>query len=722
MRILPKNREVLGIVLLVIWIIYSLAALLKTGFISDDAYNSQIKGRIIQDGITLGDRIFEEMAGWLLGSGRLMLSWAMTYSLYYYTQDPVTVKAIAVAVNTTVILLFYVFAKRETGSWRVALVACLLVPVCFQFRLWHDPILAFTLLMPITFALVMGALVLYQKYLDGSDRRFIVAAACVYVVAVLMYEIAVPLCVLFVVLAFARLRSVVGALINSLPFTGAAAMLMAVSAAFRLYLIKAGESTYPGAELHLDPHKLLTAFSVQTVASIPLSYFHFMQDRPALVLHRGDYAALVLFGLGLAALVYRIGREAVLPHWSNWLSWMGCAAMLLFLSAGLTSLSGHQDELIQAGFGFGYLPVYFQYFGLCMFVASLIWIVASRLRWPIALAIFSLLVGAGSATVAGVNLGLNRAVVAQSNQTYKYPRALLNAALKAGIASDMQEGAFLLRNMRFASDHTWALTLATGKTFDVCDPGDAAIIKGCLERMRPPHARLKAVASPDPKLAVTDAREGDVWTLSYNFDKKTGRTGRVLLGRVERVVTDSEGGAIAQLLVRDIRIYDLKLDQVRTLVLPAPVNFLHVIEEESEDMTEARPVASVLQPADDVDFQWLGRVYARDGNSANNLRWSSGDATLALHNFSGTPQTVAISMGLGIATAGTSTVVINYLDHAEKVAVKQVPVDYRKTLVLKPGRTEIRFSSDAPEIQNGDPRHIVFGVFNFKLMPVKQPG
>jgi hypothetical protein len=120
-----------------------------------------------------------------------------------------------------------------------------------------------------------------------------------------------------------------------------------------------------------------------------------------------------------------------------------------------------------------------------------------------------------------------------------------------------------------------------------------------------------------------------------------------------------------------------------------------------------------------VDYQWQGRIYARDGSYVNNLRWSSGDATLALHNLSGVTRTVDISMGLAIATPLQSTVKIKYPDQTETVAVTQTPKNYSRRVVLKPGRTDIFFTSDAPEIQNGDPRHIVFGVFNFKLMPVK---
>ena len=113
---ISKKTDVLVITLIVLWAIYNLAVLLKTGFMSDDAYNSQIRGQILEQGVSLNDRILSETIGWLKGSGRLMVvTWYMTYGLYYYTQDPVIVKSINIAISLAEFYAFIYFQKGKPG-------------------------------------------------------------------------------------------------------------------------------------------------------------------------------------------------------------------------------------------------------------------------------------------------------------------------------------------------------------------------------------------------------------------------------------------------------------------------------------------------------------------------------------------------------------------------------------------------------------------------------
>ena len=66
---------VIGILLLLLLFIsiYNFGVLLKTGFVGDDAYNSMIKGAIINQNISLNDRILSEIKGWTFGAGRIMI-------------------------------------------------------------------------------------------------------------------------------------------------------------------------------------------------------------------------------------------------------------------------------------------------------------------------------------------------------------------------------------------------------------------------------------------------------------------------------------------------------------------------------------------------------------------------------------------------------------------------------------------------------------------------
>ena len=711
-----KKYERVLLVLLFIWVIYNLAVLLQTGFIGDDAYNSQIKGAILQQGISLNDRILVEIEGWIKGSGRfLVLVWYMTYGIYYVTQNTVIIKAITIAIILGGILFFYIFSKRETGSSDLALLACFLIPVFFQFRLWHDPILLFTFLIPIIFMLTMGALVLFQKYLDREGLRYYFISAGMYLMALLMYEVAYPLCLLFLAIAYVRSRNMIKAIKQSLPFTVPAGLLLAASAVIRLSLNsnKLIQSTYPGADLHLDLDKLISAFEIQTSSTIPLIYYFFNKEHLATKLYSIDYLVLTLFWCGIAILIYKIGTSSLAPKFASWVT---SGVLLLFLPAALSSLSGHQVELNQAGYGFGYITVYIQYFGLCALIVAIVVFIARKIKGG-GVIILAIVVSAGITVVAAKNLKLNRAVALKTNVINVYPRHLLKAALEAGIADDMKDGAFLFRIMRYPSDWMWFYSTVTGKKFEVCDLSDTANYKACIAKIQSAQVTHDVLQSGvHGGIEVLDLSIQPVWILSYNFEKKAGKTGRVILGKVDRLVQNSQSKSPVQIIVSRIKVYDLQRNAVQKLNFEdAPVNFLKIVAEQTTDMSEVAPLNHVALLASDIGVEWLGKVYAREGTDNSNLHWSSGSATLMLHNLTDKPKRVVLTMGLGTPTTPASKLSVEYAGKTEILTLGQTPITYSKTLLLTPGSTEIKFTSDAKPIQNGDPRNIVFGIFNFKI-------
>lgn len=713
-----RKWQWLALLLLAVWTLFNLAALLKSGFISDDAYNSQIRGQIMQQGVTLNHRILEEVQGWLRGAGRLMLvTWYMTYSLYYFTQDVVVVKALTLAIIVVVIWIFYVFAKRETGSQGAALLGCMLLPCFFQFRAWHDPILAFTFLMPMTFGLTLGALVLFQRYLDGGARLLLLAGAVLYTLALLLYEIAFPLCLLFVAVAFDRERRILPAIRKSLAFTGPAAAVIAVSALFRMWFIRSSnyvQSTYPGAELHLDIGKFLSAFEIQAFSTVPLSYFFNAKDAVPLALKRGDFLALALFAATVAAVIFRLGRNGVRLRQGGWLT---CGAALILLPVGLTSLSGHQAELIQVGWGYGYIPVFLQYFGLCIVLVSLVVWVAARIRPVPLLGLFAVALGVSAAAVAGANLALNRAVVAKLNETYKYPRQLVEAALKGGLADGMKDGTVVLRTMRYASDWTWLYTLASGKKLELCELSDTAAYRACLDKAGGSGSAVAGGGGIETKRF----EHGEVWAVSYNFDAKTGKAGRVIAGRVDAVVRDASTQKLLQVAVHKTRIYTVADGRVHEQDFEPAINFLRVVEDESVEASQMQKLDGPRLYAADVESDWSGKMHGREGTLSANLRWSSGSGKVTLYNLTPRPQAVEIAMELATANPGESGLTVTGPAGVQALRITNVPKPFAMKLELQPGKTDIDFVSDAKPIQNGDPRSIVFGVFNYRLTPAGVP-
>lgn len=306
----------------------------------------------------------------------------------------------------------------------------------------------------------------------------------------------------------------------------------------------------------------------------------------------------------------------------------------------------------------------------------------------------------------------------KTNEFYVYPRQLLQSALEKGIADEVKEGAFLFRTMRYPSDWMWFYTTVTGKNFITCELADEKAYAVCMNKLEVDSALPKSDPTKSKMgFELVDLSQKDAWVLSYNFEKKSGQSGRVILGKVDSVVQNKQLKTPIQIVVSKISIYDLKANQIQKIDLKnKPINFLKITAEQTADISEVKPLDYEALRVDDVDYEWIGKVHAREGSNEDNLRWSSGEATLVLHNLSNKPKRVQITMSLGTPTTSSSKLIVQHEGNTQTLTLGQVPIDYSKTMMLQPGSTAITFTSDAKPIPNGDPRNIVFGIFNYKIM------
>jgi len=702
------------------WVGYYLAVLLNTGFISDDAYNSQIKGSLLHDGVSLSQRISSETLGWITGAGRFFpLGFSYTYTLYYFFQSELVIKSMTLIIILIGVISFATFVKNETNSWATGLFAGLLIPIFFQFRNWHDPLLAFSALFPLLFMYTMGALVLFQKYIESGKKYQLYASLLLYLLALLTYEVPYPLGVLFLIVAYSHLQNVKQALRISLPHLFLSAFFIGLMFALRAYFLYSQniQSGYPGAELHANFGKVLHASFLQIWAAFPLSYFFSAKEQFTLLLNWSDLPFIAAFFIGTCLLTIYMAREATTqPSRLRYLFVAGI--VLLVLPALVISLSGHQDELIQIGYGMAYIQVYFQYFGLgLIFIAGYVYLI--RRISPKYIVAFALLAASSIAIIAAVNLGMNRAVATGTNQTYLYPRKLLEEALKAGIMDKVKDDALVIRNMRFPSDMTWFYSTVTGRKFNVCSLNDATAYAKCLSAY---HSENIAPATPKSSRTVemVKLQERDVWVLSYTFDKHHGKNGQLVLGKVHRIVQDMKSKSPIQIVVNEAHIFQQSDGTIQSLNLESsPINFLNILKYENQRSPSIDEFSSATLASSDIDFRWFGGVFPPDGSAENNVRWSSGAGELVLYNFSREVQPVRLSMALGTPAHDTARVHIQYQNFEETVVASLNKVPHMKTLLLPPGETTVKITSTGKPFLNGDPRMIVFGIFNFDVSRIK---
>lgn len=580
---------------------YILSVLLKTGYISDDAYNSQISGTLIQNQMSLFDRTWNEIFGWMRGAGRFYpLSFGYTYPFFYYVKSLLAYKLVAVSVVIASVAFFALFLNVMSGSWVPGVLATLIAPALFQFRAWHDPLLGFAFLLPLVMLDMSVAFWAFAKSLTSPKRRWIWIAAIAYTCALMTYEISYLLCVCFAAIAWEQKRSVREALRASALFLGMGAFMVLLAFALKSKLNPYFNNAYLGVSIRwYFPHVYKTFF-IQTYATLPLSWFLRAHDRLTGFLSPIELTFFLPFAGALTYLLRQFRTRLSARFFFGF-----GLALLAIPAVPLAVSSGYQDQLIGLGWGIGYLPVYLQYFGLLVVLLGLYQSGARaldarpRAAWGLA-GVVALLI----TTIAVLHVGENRVVALGANRGFTFPRQVLHDSFKRGFLDSVPEGAIILRNARYPADHTWAYTTYTGRIWLLADPSELIEALGKLRKQASPKSlgalRMKDATEgvvpvhPVPAVGewaewlptsaqrteqVVDLSKWQVYALTFSFDYDRGKTGVVYLSRVDQLRYDPQRPESYSLRARDLRYFDYATKGTEKLTVPTEgLEFRSLIE------------------------------------------------------------------------------------------------------------------------------------------------
>jgi hypothetical protein len=408
----------------------AVAPALRTWFISDDAINSNRITMAVSHGVDLPSIIKGDAGSWL-HSGRLFpVNVAIMNATFAFFGDAVRAyKAFLVVLSLLSVLTFIVSARSLGVRAGVAYGIAAMLPILWQLRDYHDPVLAFNGFIQILFIFFALSLCALQGYVAGGRIRFLFVHALCFLLAILQYELAYCFLFFYCLLSFADTsappaRRVV-ALVPSFLLAGIVALAS-------LYLRHRFGNSYAGTTFSLHPAAFIRAFAWQVSASLPLVYGSFNHDY-ALALGRAKFFLLISSAVYGCFVVLVLERSASMAKRDRVPPWLVSGALgLIILPAAIMSLtSKYQQDL---GVGKGYLPVYFQYFGVAVLVFALAMVGLRRSRFVVAF-FFSILFLA--------NASMNDLVADKANDSAPY-MTLLKAAMKGGIFSDLPDGTELV--------------------------------------------------------------------------------------------------------------------------------------------------------------------------------------------------------------------------------------------------------------------------------------
>ena len=687
-----RNYILILDILLVLWVCYVLLPLLSIGFISDEAYNSQILGKNISEGVTLWERLYSEIHGWLTGSGRFWpFNWFYKYGLYTLQPTPFVIKLITLIIVALNVLFYAKIIQFITKDRNLSYICAFIVPIFFQFRLWHDPIIAFTFMIPLISLFLFSTTYLLINYLKENKLVTISLFGFLYLLSLWTYELTYVFISFYIlIIIFAKERRGWWK-----PFLLIVTMT-SLHVLITIYFKDPNRNEYPGSALNFDYQVIFSSLLVQITSAFPLSWK--IANAPA---HESftkiTYSVLLIFSFFSLIVTAQLNKvKGSLSGTRTSIKLFIFSLALLFVPAIPIVLTGHQHELIEMGFGYGYIVVFIQYFGASVLFIYLIYYLKNRYLFKnhpnrAFILVFLIIVSIGYLTRLE-----NSFVSHEVNKAYKYPRDLLRKSIESGILDHVSSDSLLLRNVRYPSDHSWFYAMKMGRVMNLCGINEPKEFPNCID------------VKEDKK---------DIFGLAY-FLSRDYKTGSVFVARLNDVVT-KEGIPIS-IRFNDYKVYNSQTNELTEVNSSKNYDLLKIAKTEVGTTTLDYDIRDY--EIDEISYGFKG-FYSREIGKRAYFRWSPGDSTMVIENSADKSLKKILSLILirpnskfqhaSVSITHTIPNSRGFLEMSRYFVLGKKEIEI--VLNLKPGTNYLNFKSDSHHIDNGDPRNIVFGIGNYKL-------
>ncbi len=115
-------------------------------------------------------------------------------------------------------------------------------------------------------------------------------------------------------------------------------------------------------------------------------------------------------------------------------------------------------------------------------------------------------------------------------------------------------------------------------------------------------------------------------------------------------------------------------------------------------------------------LDWLPGFSGFESAPGKTWRWCSNEGVLQIHNTSQRSRKIRLEMYFATGHEQFASLSINGAGISEELQVNASPRFYSKTLEIPPGKSTIKFSSNAQRVNAPlDPRYLIFRIEDFKL-------
>ncbi len=535
-ELILKKNDLLLLFFILIYTLYALFPLLNTGYFADDVLNVTANA----DAELLGMNILQLswhiwFDRWFLELGRIFPFAFYAYTVFAVVKSLLLYKIITLIVVFLDILAFGYLVRLLFGSKHFSYLLMLTVVSFFQFRIAHDPILAFHFMLPLVLLEILVSLIFFKKYLLDNKKRSLILSAVLYLIALLTYEITYVLCALHFIVALAQpleqqfKRTVSTVLITSIKrswvFLALSLLMITLSIYFRASIPFEKGNPYA---LDFEPLVYCITVLIQTAGSIPLLYFfnnkHFFSFKE--VVAHLDFADIIITCL-YGYLLFSISKT--IPRLKNlWALGLFGFTLMVFPAIMISTSAKHQATPI----GTSYLQVYLEYFGAISIFAFFIVLLNRHFiskRTLITQKIIAIGFISIVSSISLLNILCNRLVAEQMNLYGYRQMAIIECALTNGLIDDIPEGATILTDSESAWDRREYYFWLLGKKYEIVSTASymKTLAKNLSDSTNTKENQNKVVAQHFQDKAIYILKY-------YNYTDK--KRGVALFGRINEVI------------------------------------------------------------------------------------------------------------------------------------------------------------------------------------------
>lgn len=467
---------------LFVWCAFLFNPILFSGLLTDDAYNYQISGQLVDENINIFQRYLSETHGWVKNSGRIFpLHW-FNYFLNHYLNNIFILKFFIYILNLLFFSIIFLFLFKLLNLQKIAIYFIIFLPTLYIFRNEYDPMISWNGRNQLVNIFFYLSLIYLFKFNLNSKYRYIYVSYIFYFISILFYEISYLnfiLIFLFSLIIFEKKKFKFYLKLNqfyifsSIVLLTLGVWLKSNFSPYKIFKETIPVTTYDGVIFSMD--NFLWSFFLQI--KLTFSGFNKILNFDHMeMLNFYEYFFFIFSLFFLIKIFYNF-----LPYENNKYKFFIFSLGLfnLIVPAAIISSSLKYQKLFLEDPDMTYANIYFQTIGLIFifcFLLSFFKIKNNyiRLSFSIILSCFILLV---STLTYSYNLKFNE----KYNLKYKNVPNLIDQAADKGIFNNISEETIILSNMRLPFDWYWFSARKTNKIFNYCEIKSFFVSEKCLK-------------------------------------------------------------------------------------------------------------------------------------------------------------------------------------------------------------------------------------------------